>query len=53
MLYLEKERGQSEKAQGMIEYALILVLIAIVVIAVLSLLGPMIGNIFSEIVTSI
>ena len=42
-----------EKGQGIIEYALILVLIAIVVIAVLSLIGPAIGNIFSDIVNAL
>lgn len=39
----------SEKGQGLIEYALILVLIAIVVIVVLRLLGPQLGGIFSRI----
>jgi pilus assembly protein Flp/PilA len=41
------------KGQGLVEYALILVLVAIVVIAVLLLLGPAIGNIFSTIVTEL
>ncbi len=38
-----------EKGQGLVEYALILVLVAIVVIAILTLLGPQIINIFSRI----
>jgi pilus assembly protein Flp/PilA len=38
-----------EKGQGLVEYALILVLVAVVVIAVLTLLGPIIGNVFSKI----
>ena len=38
-----------EEGQGLVEYALILVLVAIVVIAVLLLLGPVIGNVFSNI----
>lgn len=38
-----------ESGQGLVEYALILVLVAVVVIAVLLLLGPMIGNTFSKI----
>ena len=42
-----------EKGQGLVEYALILVLVAIVVIAALTLLGPSIGNMFSDINTSI
>ncbi|NPA31481.1 MAG: Flp family type IVb pilin [Chloroflexi bacterium] len=41
------------KGQGLVEYALILVLVAIVVIAVLALLGPAIGNVFSNIMTNI
>lgn len=38
-----------EKGQGLVEYALILVLVAIAVFAVLLLLGPIIGNVFSTI----
>jgi pilus assembly protein Flp/PilA len=48
MLYLPREEGQ-----GLVEYALILTLVAIVVIAVLMLLGPVIGNVFSNIVKAI
>ena len=39
-----------EEGQGLVEYALILVLVAIVVIAVLTLLGPAIGGAFSNII---
>jgi pilus assembly protein Flp/PilA len=48
MLFAPKEKGQ-----GLVEYALILVLIAVVVIAILALLGPAIANIFQNIVTNI
>jgi pilus assembly protein Flp/PilA len=48
MLYLPKEKGQ-----GLVEYALILVLVAVVVIVILALLGPAIGNVFSEIISQI
>ena len=48
MLYLPREEGQ-----GLVEYALILVLVAIVVIVILALLGPAIANIFSNIVSNI
>ncbi len=48
MLFLPREEGQ-----GLVEYALILVLVAIVVIAILLLLGPVIGNIFSNIIAAI
>jgi pilus assembly protein Flp/PilA len=36
-----------EKGQGLVEYAIILAFVAIVVIAVMRLLGPTIGNVFS------
>jgi pilus assembly protein Flp/PilA len=42
-----------EKGQGLVEYALILVLVAIVVIAALMVLGPIIGNVFSDINSSL
>ena len=48
MLYAPKEKGQ-----GLVEYALILVLVAVVVIVILALLGPAIGNVFSNIVSNI
>ncbi len=38
-----------ERGQGLVEYALILVLVAVVVIAVLTLLGPQVGDVFSQI----
>ncbi len=44
MLYLPREEGQ-----GLVEYALILVLVAVVVIAILTLLGPQVANVFSKI----
>lgn len=46
MLY----RPQNEEGQGLVEYALILVLVAVVVIVVLIILGPVIGNVFSGII---
>ena len=42
-----------ESGQGLVEYALILVLVAMVVIVTLVWLGPTIGNVFSNIVVSI
>ncbi len=38
-----------EEGQGLVEYALILVLIAIVVIGILSLLGKKVSTVFSQI----
>jgi pilus assembly protein Flp/PilA len=44
MLYLPREEGQ-----GLVEYALIIVLVAIVVIVALTALGPIISNVFDRI----
>jgi pilus assembly protein Flp/PilA len=35
---------REEEGQGLVEYALILVLVAIVVIAILAILGPQLGT---------
>lgn len=48
MLYTPREEGQ-----GLVEYALILVLVAVVVIVILALLGPAVGNVFSQIIQAI
>jgi pilus assembly protein Flp/PilA len=48
MLFSKKEKGQ-----GLVEYALILVMVAIVVLLVLLALGPVIGNTFSMINSSL
>ena len=45
MLFLPREEGQ-----GLVEYALILLLVAIVVIAILVMLGPVVGNLYSNII---
>lgn len=47
-MYLPREEGQ-----GLVEYALILVLVAVVVIAILTVLGPQVGDVFSQIVTGL
>ncbi|MCA9872022.1 MAG: Flp family type IVb pilin [Anaerolineales bacterium] len=48
MLFLHREEGQ-----GLVEYALVLVLVAVVIIAILTLLGPQIGNVFSKITSGL
>lgn len=42
--------SQRETGQGLVEYAFIIVLVALIVIVILALLGPAIGNIFSNII---
>jgi len=48
MLFALKEKGQ-----GLVEYAIILALIAIVVIVVMGILGKKINNTFNSIQTSL
>ncbi len=50
---MKSSNKKHEKGQGLVEYALILVLVAIVVIGTLTILGPSIGNVFSSINNSI
>lgn len=45
MLFLPREEGQ-----GLVEYGMILVLIAVIVALVLLLLGPAVGNLYSSVV---
>jgi pilus assembly protein Flp/PilA len=45
----KKKIAPKEKGQGLVEYALIIVLIAIVVIAAMRFLAPTIGNVFTKI----
>jgi pilus assembly protein Flp/PilA len=52
ILYAVK-RIRSQKAQGLMEYALIIVLVAIIVLVVLAILGPGVGNLFSNVVSNI
>ena|SRR5690348_1351080 len=44
-----RSRRSAERGQGLVEYSLIIALVAIVVIAILVLMGPQIGQIFSTI----
>lgn len=49
MSIVKKYLGKREEGQGLVEYALILVLVAIVVIAILLQLGPQISYVFCEV----
>lgn len=42
------QKNKKAAGQALVEYSLILVLVGVVVIVVLALLGPTIGNVFSE-----
>ncbi|MCB9419329.1 MAG: pilus assembly protein [Ardenticatenaceae bacterium] len=45
---MSKEQN-STLGQGLVEYALILGLVVIIVVVVVSLLGPQVGNMFSQV----
>ncbi|HML67865.1 MAG TPA: Flp family type IVb pilin [Clostridia bacterium] len=44
---------KNEEGQGMVEYGLIIALVAIIVIAGISLLGKNIGNLFNTVAANI
>ena len=41
-----------EEGQGLVEYALILLFVAIVVVAIMIIFGPAVGNLYSTVVNS-
>ena len=43
---------KAEQGQGLVEYALILLLVAVAAIAVITIFGPMLGNMYSKINSS-
>ena len=45
--------SKKEKGQSLLEYGLIIILVAIIVIIVIYLFGPAIGNMYSNIIQSI
>ena len=46
-------RASNQSGQGMVEYALILVLVSIVVIVILLTMGQQIANVFSNVVAAL
>lgn len=52
-LYMNSDARSGQRGQGMVEYALILVLVSIVVIVILLTMGQQIANVFSNIVVAL
>jgi pilus assembly protein Flp/PilA len=50
---LEGSTKRDQRGQGMVEYALILVLVSIVVIVILLTMGNQIANVFSNVVAAL
>ena len=46
-------KSKHEKGQGLVEYAIIVALVAVVVIGVMRIVGPKIGNTFSTVNTAL
>lgn len=44
MLFLRREEGQ-----GMAEYAMVIALVAVIIVAILTVFGPQVGNMFSRV----
>jgi len=41
------------RGQGMVEYAFIMLLVALIVLVVVALLGPAVGNMYSQVMENI
>ncbi|HVC03556.1 MAG TPA: Flp family type IVb pilin [Candidatus Acidoferrales bacterium] len=50
---LHRVLDRSQRGQGMVEYSLVLALIAVVVIVVMSVTGKRVGNVFSNVSTDL
>lgn len=53
LLAYQRQTCHFNDGQGLVEYALILVLVAVVVIVILSVMGSSLGNVFSNIVCGV
>lgn len=47
--FIVRKQEEAQEGQGMVEYALILVLIAVVVIVILQTVGKQVNNVFSNV----
>jgi len=43
----------SSRGQGLVEYALLIILVGVVIMVVLTLFGPAVGNLFSNIMMNL
>lgn len=48
----KKRAVDNSQGQGLVEYALLLMLVSVVVVVILTLLGPQVGNVFSRVTTA-
>lgn len=50
---MNNRKRRNEEGQGLVEYALVMVLVSVVVIAILTVLGPTISNVYCSINTAL
>ena len=53
MIFFSYPKTPDSRGQGLVEYALVLSLVSIVVIAALTLLGSMVDNVFSQVTAAL
>ncbi len=46
------DREKSQRGQGLLEYGLLIILVAVLVLVVIAILGPSTGNLFSDALTA-
>ena len=51
--WLRQHHHRNPSGQGMVEYALILIFVAVVMILIITILAPGVGNIYSNIVETL
>ena len=44
---------RGERGQGLLEYALIIILVAVIVLVILALLGPAVSNMYNNVVINV
>jgi pilus assembly protein Flp/PilA len=52
-LRAQATRQSLERGQGLVEYGLLFVLVVIIVIVLVSILGPWVGNIYSNVINNL
>jgi len=48
-----KSHNSQEQGQGLVEYALLMTLVAMVVMGILTILGPQVGGVFSRVIVAL
>jgi len=52
-IYFNRQSNKLEVGQGLVEYAMLLVMVSVVMVTLLAVMGPQIQNIFRNIIVNI